>query len=138
MAEKAGFRALAYFGDIIRMPMAGVGTNDDNINKRPELVKRTLKATLKAIDFVKDPSRQREVVALIGDWFKIDRDLARGAYRQMVEIYPASGMVTDEAIAKDLEIAGQVGGIKDRAPVSRVVDFRWVKEARAELAGTRN
>ena len=138
VAEKAGFRALAYFGDIIRMPMAGLGTNDDNINKRPELVKRTLKATLRAIDFVKDPSRQKEVVALIGDWFKIDSDLAQGAYRQMVDIYPASGTVTDEAIEKDLEIAGQVGGIKDRAPVSRVVDFRWVKEARAELVGTKN
>jgi ABC-type nitrate/sulfonate/bicarbonate transport system substrate-binding protein len=138
VAEKSGFHTLAYFGDIIRMPMAGLGTNDDNINKRPELVKRTLRATLKAIDFVKDPSHQREVVAIIGDWFKIGSDLAQAAYRQMVDIYPLTGIVADEAIEKDLEIAGQVGGIKDRVPVSRVVDFRWVKEARAELAGSKN
>jgi hypothetical protein len=101
-------------------------------------VKRTLKATLKAIDFVKDPGHQRQVVALIDDWFKVGGDLAQAAYRQMVDIYPASGIATDEAIEKDLEIAGQVGGIKDRVPVSRVVDFRWVKEARAELAGKKN
>jgi ABC-type nitrate/sulfonate/bicarbonate transport system substrate-binding protein len=138
VAEKGGFRTLAYFGDIIRMPMAGLGTNDDNINRRPELIKRTLKATLKAIDFVKDPSHQREVVSIIGDWFKVGSDLAQAAYGQMVDIYPRSGMVADEFIEKDLEIAGQVGGIKDRVPVSRVVDFRWVKEARAELSSRRN
>jgi NitT/TauT family transport system substrate-binding protein len=138
VAEKSGFRSLAYFGDIIRMPMAGLGASDDQINRRPELVKRTVKATLKAIDFVKDPKNQKEVVAIIGDWFKIESDLAQASYRQMVDIYPASGMVTDEAIAKDLEMAGQVGGFKERVPVSRVVDFRWVKEARDELAGRRN
>lgn len=138
VAEKGGFRTLAYFGDIIRMPMAGLGTNDDNINRRPELIKRTLKATLKAIDFVKDPSHQREVVSIIEDWFKVGSDLAQAAYGQMVDIYPRSGMVADEFIEKDLEIAGQVGGIKDRVPVSRVVDFRWVKEARAELSSRRN
>ena len=138
VVEKSGFRTLAYFGDIIRMPMAGLGTNDDNINRRPELIKRTLKATLKAIDFVKDPGHQREVVSIIGDWFKVGSDLAQAAYGQMVDIYPRSGMVADEFIEKDLEIAGQVGGIKDRVPVSRVVDFRFVKEARAELSSRRN
>jgi NitT/TauT family transport system substrate-binding protein len=138
VAEKSGFHTLAYFGDIMRMPMAGLGASDDTISRRPELVKRTLKATLKAIEFVKDPAHRREVVKLIDDWFKIGSDLAETAYRQMVEIYPASGTVSDEAIEKDLEIAGQVGGIKDRVAISRVVDFRWVKDARAELAGKKN
>src|SRR5919109_419808 len=76
VAEKSDFRSLAYFGDLFRIPMAGLGTSDDQINRRPELVKRTLKATLKAIDFVKDPKNQKEVVAIIGDWFKIGSDLA--------------------------------------------------------------
>jgi NitT/TauT family transport system substrate-binding protein len=138
VAEKSGFRSLAYFGDIMRIPMAGLGASDEQIKRRPELVKRTVKATLKAIDFVKDQSNQREVVEIMGNWFKISGDLAQASYRQMVDIYPASGTVPDEAIAKDLAIAGQVGGIKESVPVSRVVDFRWVKEARAELSGRRN
>jgi ABC-type nitrate/sulfonate/bicarbonate transport system substrate-binding protein len=96
----------------MRIPMAGLGASDDQVKRRPELVKRTVKATLKAIDFVKDQSKQREVVEIIGNWFKISGDLAQASYRQMVEIYPSSGMVPDEAIAKDLAIASQVGGIK--------------------------
>ena len=43
-------------------------------------------------------------------------------------------MVSDEALEKDLEIARQTGAIKDRVPLSRVVDFRFVKEARSELS----
>jgi NitT/TauT family transport system substrate-binding protein len=138
VAERSGFRSLAYFGDLMRMPMAGLGTSDDQISRRPELVKRTLKATLKAIDFVKDPKNKKEVVTVIRDWFKVGSDVAQASYREMVDIYPASGTVSDEAIAKDLEMADQVGGIKERVPVSRVVDFRWVSEARSELTGKRN
>jgi hypothetical protein len=77
-------------------------------------VKRTIKATLRAIDFLKEPKNQNEVVAIIRDWFKVESDLAQASYPQMVDIYPASGMVTDEAIAKDLEMARQVGGIQGR------------------------
>jgi len=138
VAERAGLRSVAYLGDAIRMPMAGLGTNEDNIAKKPELLKRTVKATLRAIDFIKDPSKKKEVVAVIGDWFRIGSDLAQAAYGQMIDIYPSNGMASDEAIQKDLEIARQVGAVKDHVPVSRVVDFRWVKEARAELSGKKN
>jgi hypothetical protein len=47
------------------------------------------------------------------------------------------GMVADDVIDKDLEIARQSGAIKNRIPLSRVIDFRLVKAARAELLGQR-
>jgi hypothetical protein len=53
----------------------------------------------------------------------------------MVEAYPPNGMVADEALEKDLEIARQIGAIKNRVPLSRVVDFQFVKAARGELSG---
>ncbi len=39
-----------------------------------------------------------------------------------------------QVIEKDLEIARQTGAIKTRVPLSRVVDFQFVKAARAELS----
>ena len=71
----------------------------------------------------------------MADWFKIGNDLAQDAYDQMVEAYPASGMVSDEALEKDLEVARQAGSIKGRVPLSRVVDFQFVRKARSELSG---
>ena len=135
VAAKAGFHNLTYLGDALRLPMAGLGAADESMKKRPELLKRAVKSTLRAIDFVRDRSNKREVLALMGDWFKISDDLAQNAYDQMVQAYPANGMVSDQALEKDLEVARQTGAIKGRVPLSRVVDFQFVREARQELSG---
>ena len=135
VAAKAGFHNLTYLGDALRLPMAGLGAADESMKKRPDLLKRAVKSTLRAIDFVRDRSNKSEVLALMGDWFKISDDLAQNAYDQMVQAYPANGMVSDQALEKDLEIARQTGAIKGRVPLSRVVDFQFVREARQELSG---
>jgi ABC-type nitrate/sulfonate/bicarbonate transport system substrate-binding protein len=36
VAEKAGLLKLAYFGDVMRLPMAGLGASDENIAKKPD------------------------------------------------------------------------------------------------------
>ncbi len=135
VAAKAGFHNLTYLGDALRLPMAGLGAADESMRKRPDLLKRAVKSTLRAIDFVRDRSHKSEVLALMGDWFKISDDLAHNAYDQMVQAYPANGMVSDQALEKDLEVARQTGAIKGRVPLSRVVDFQFVREARQELSG---
>ena len=134
VATKAGYHNLTYLGDALRLPMAGLGAADASIKSRPGLLKRAVKSTLRAIDFVRDGRNKREVLSLMGDWFKIGEDLAQNAYDQMIEAYPANGMVTDEALEKDLEVARQTGAIKGRVPISRVIDFQFVREARQELS----
>jgi NitT/TauT family transport system substrate-binding protein len=135
VAAKAGFHNLTYLGDALRLPMAGLGAADESMKKRPDLLKRAVKSTLRAIDFVRDRSNKNEVLALMGNWFKISDDLAQNAYDQMVQAYPANGMVSDQALEKDLEVARQTGAIKGRVPLTRVVDFQFVREARQELSG---
>jgi NitT/TauT family transport system substrate-binding protein len=135
VAAKAGFHSLTYLGDALRLPMAGLGASEESIKNRPDLLKRAVKSTLRAIDFVRERRNKREVLSLMGEWFKISDDLAQNAYDQMVQAYPADGMVSDQALEKDLEVARQTGAIKGRVPLSRVVDFRFVRGARQELSG---
>jgi len=135
VAEKAGFRKLAYFGDVMRLPMAGLGASEENIGKRPDLLRRAVRATLRGIDFLRDARNKKEVVGIMVAWFRVNAEQAREAYSQMVEAYPANGIVADEVIEKDLDIARQTGAIKNRVPLSRVVDFQFVKAARRELSG---
>jgi hypothetical protein len=68
------------------------------------------------------------------EWFKIRSEQAQEAYDQMVEAYPPNGIVSDDVLEKDLEIARQTGAIKNRVALSRVVDFQFVKAARNELS----
>jgi len=135
VAEKAGFRKLAYFGEVMRLPMAGLGASDENISKKPDLLRRAVRATLKGIDFLKDARNRKEVVGIMVAWFKVNAEQAQEAYGQMIDAYPPNGMVADEVIEKDLEIARQTGAFKNRVPLSRVIDFRFVKAARSELWG---
>jgi NitT/TauT family transport system substrate-binding protein len=134
VAEKAGFRKLAYFGDAMRLPMAGLGASDENIFKKPDLLRRAVRATLRGIDFLRDAKNKKDVVGIMVAWFKVNAEQAQEAYGQMVEAYPPNGLVSDEVIEKDLEIARQTGAIKNRAPLSRVTDFQFVKAARSELS----
>ena len=134
VAEKAGLRKLAYFGDVMRLPMAGLGTSDENIAKKPDLLRRAVRATLRGIDFLRDARNKKEVVGIMVEWFKIRSEQAQEAYDQMVEAYPPNGIVSDDVLEKDLEIARQTGAIKNRVALSRVVDFQFVKEARNELS----
>jgi ABC-type nitrate/sulfonate/bicarbonate transport system substrate-binding protein len=135
VAEKAGLRRLAYLGEAMRLPMAGLGTSDENITKKPELLRRATRATLRGIDFLRDSRYRNETVGIMVDWFKIRGEQAQEAYSQMVEAYPANGIVSDDILEKDLEIARQTGAIKSRVALSRVVDFQFVREARQELSG---
>jgi len=75
------------------------------------------------------------VAGMMVEWFKIRAEQAEQAYGQMIEAYPPNGVVADEVLEKDLEIARQTGAIKNRVALSRVVDFQFVKEARNELSG---
>lgn len=133
VAEKAGFRKLAYFGDVMRLPMAGLGASDENIAKKPDLLRRSVRATLRGIEFLRDVKNKKEVVGIMVGWFKVSTEQAQEAYGQMVEAYPPNGMVANEVIEKDLEIARQTGAIKTRVPLSRVIDFQFVKAAGGEL-----
>ena len=135
VAEKAGLLKLAYFGDVMRLPMAGLGASDENIAKKPDFLRRAVRATLRGIDFLRDAKNKKEVAGIMVEWFKIRIEQAEEAYGQMVEAYPPNGVVADEVIEKDLEIARQTGAIKNRVALSRVVDFQFVKEARNELSG---
>ena len=134
VAEKAGFRKLAYFGDVMRLPMAGLGTSDENIARRPDILRRAVRATLKGIDFLWNARNKNDVVGIMVAWFKVSAEQAQAAYGQMIEAYPPNGMASDEVIEKDLEIARQTGAIKNSVPLSRVIDFRFVKAARGEVS----
>jgi ABC-type nitrate/sulfonate/bicarbonate transport system substrate-binding protein len=119
----------------MRLPMAGLGASEENIGKKPDLLRRAVRATLRGIDFLRDARNKKEVVGIMVAWFRVNAEQAQEAYSQMVEAYPANGIVADEVIEKDLDIARQTGAIKNRVPLSRVVDFQFVKAARRELSG---
>lgn len=132
-ASKLGLKILAYAGEFVQMPLGGIGTSETLIQKKADLVKKVLRATLRGSAFVREKKNKERVVAAMMRWFGVDQEIARESYDQMIPAYPMNGMTSAEVLRKDLDIARQLGGIQGDVPLSRVVDFRLLREVQKEL-----
>ena len=132
-ARRLGLKILPYAGDLVQLPMGGIGTSDKLIQNKPDLVKKVIRATLKGIAFLREKKNKEGVVAAMRQWFKIDQEIARESYDQMILAYPLNGTTSPEVLRKDLEIIQQPGGVQGDALLSRVVDFRLLREVQKDL-----
>ncbi len=55
-AEELGYRSLGNVADYLRTVLAGLGTSDARIKSNPAQVKRMIRATLRGMDFARDPA----------------------------------------------------------------------------------
>lgn len=133
VAKKYGLAVIGYYGDVLQMPLGGLGSSDDYMQKKKETVRRVLRGTLKGTAFLRQTKNKDQVIKLIADWFKVDNDIAADSYDQIILAYPPSGMTSAEVLEKDLEISRQVGAIKGNVPLSRVIDFTILEEVNREL-----
>lgn len=133
VSKKAGLKVVAYYGDVLRMPLGGLGASDEFIQKRGDTLKRVLRGTLKGIGFLRQKEKKSEVVKLMVDWFNVDRETAADSYDQIILAYPPDGRTSAEVLEKDLEISRQLGAIKGTVPLSRVVNFKMLDEVAREL-----
>ena len=131
--KTAGLKVVAYYGDVLRMPLGGLGTSDEFILKRGDTLKRVLRGTLKGIGFLRQKDRKSEVVKLMVDWFSVNSETATDSYDQIIQAYPPDGRTSAEVLEKDLEISRQLGAIKGTVPLSRVVNFKMLDEVAREL-----
>ena len=132
-AKKFGFNILAYAGDVLQMPLGGIGAAENLIQKRPDLVKKVLRATLKGTAFLREKKNKKRVVEVMAQWFGINEEIANESYDGMILVYPSSGTTSPESMRKDLEIARKLGHIKGDVPLSQVVDFGLLREVQKEL-----
>ncbi|MGE5854269.1 MAG: ABC transporter substrate-binding protein, partial [Deltaproteobacteria bacterium] len=66
-AEELGFRNLGNAVDYLQSPFAGLGVTDAKMKSNAAQVKRMIRATLKAMEFTRDPLNQEKVAALLMD-----------------------------------------------------------------------
>jgi NitT/TauT family transport system substrate-binding protein len=115
-AKKLGLKIVAYYGDVLQMPLGGLGVSEESIQKKGDTINRVLRATLKGIGFIRQKENKPAVITVMANWFGVDSDSAADSYDQMILAYPPTGRTSDEILEKDLEISRQVGAIKGRVP----------------------
>ncbi len=132
-AEEMGFRNLGSAVDYLRTPFAGVGTSDAKLKANPGQVKRMIRATLKGMEYTKDPANQERVIGLLMDEFKLDRKTTALSLREIIKAFTRDGTMPDDAVKAEIEEIRERAKLKGEIPVSQLVDYRLLKEVLAEM-----
>jgi ABC-type nitrate/sulfonate/bicarbonate transport system substrate-binding protein len=103
-AEKAGMVKLDYLGDILEMPNSGIFTSDDILKKDRDLLRKFLSATVKGIAFLLNDRQKDQNVALMMNYFKLDKDTAEASYNFIRSVHTPHGILSDASMKKFIEV----------------------------------
>jgi ABC-type nitrate/sulfonate/bicarbonate transport system substrate-binding protein len=125
MLKKMGYPALAGPPEV-GLPSAGMLTSDRLIKENPQVVRRTLKALLRAHLYILD-NRQETIQTLI-KWLPQPLDIAEHSYDGELKTLSKDGTMTDAEIET---IIARVG--EKKRPLDEVRDFSFARQAMKEL-----
>ena len=131
-ADDLGLRNLGGTADVMRTPFAGLGTSENKLRSNPSQVKRTIRATLKGMEYTLSPANFDRVIGYLMEEFKLDRKTAELSHREIVKAFTKDGTTTDETVLAEIELIRAQGNIKDQVSIGQAVDYTLLKEALAE------
>ena len=129
--RKAGFNILARAYEIFTFPFVGLGTNTKKLSEKPDEVRRTLKAFIRANRFIRD--NREESIQILTAWGRTDRNSAAAAYDAAVKVFNADGTIPESGLRLVLEQARSEANISREVAVSEVADLTLLREAQREL-----
>ena len=122
---------VANLGREIKMLYTGLATTEELIAKRPDLVRRFVRATVKGREFLK---RFKSQSLVLGKKYDRSADDVRSAdYDATMELMTADGTEDLETQKSDIEIGRRALGIQKEVAPQQVFDFRSVREVYKEL-----
>jgi ABC-type nitrate/sulfonate/bicarbonate transport system substrate-binding protein len=129
--KKLGFNVLARAYELFNFPFVGLGTSTRKIKERPDEVKRTIKALIKANRYIRE--NREGTIQTLAEWGRTTPVLAAAAYDSAFKVYNLDGNIPEDGLLAVIEQAvkeskpGRVIGIPD------VADMTALREAQKEL-----
>ena len=125
---------VANIGKEIKMLYTGLATSEDLLAKRPDVVRRFIRATVKGREILKRYKTQS--LALGKKYDRAPDDVRNADYDVTMEMMTADGTEDLETQRSDIEIAKRALGIQKDIPTDQVFDFRLTREVYKELRDT--
>lgn len=135
-SKEMGFNVLVYAGDIVDMPMGGLGTTDKRIKEKRDEVRRVLRALLRSLRFVNDDREGAK--ALLIDWFKMPSASAAAAYDLGVKIFGRDGIPTDKGLKNLLTATKEELKLQTEIVPETVMDLSIIKDVQRDLGSTKS
>jgi NitT/TauT family transport system substrate-binding protein len=130
-AEKQGLRRLAFMGELLESINGGLGVSERWIQQRPDQIKKMITGVFRGMAYTR--THRTESIALVMSKWKMERDVAEKAFDLMLSTWSESGTASDQAVQVGIEESLKVSSSKQTVPLSRVIDFSFVREVSREL-----
>jgi ABC-type nitrate/sulfonate/bicarbonate transport system substrate-binding protein len=130
-ALDSGLKDLAFLGREVKNSWGTLATSDRLIKEQPALVRNSLRATLKALRFIR--ANKEVTVAAMAKFSKVERDLAGRVYDDLISTFTTDGTVDEETQRNDVAVIRQVIGATEPMAITRGYDFSLARAADREL-----
>ena len=127
----AGFRELSFIGNEVKNSWGTMATTDQLIQEKPKLVAGVVKASLKALRFIR--SERDATIATAMKFAGLEKSIATRMYDDLVGTFNQNGAVDEETQRNDIEVIRQILKTPETIPVQRAYDFRFAREADRQL-----
>jgi NitT/TauT family transport system substrate-binding protein len=131
LAQDEGFRKLASGADVYRVVQGGLTTTKAAISERPELVTKTIRATLRAVRLIRN-DKKYAVEFMKGPYLDLGKErerFAERAYEAAVQGYVLSGVVDEKLQREMITVAAQRVKSAPTVAPERVFDFSFARKA---------
>ena len=125
MLKRMNYPALAGPPEV-GLPVAGMFTSDRLVRENPQLVRRTMKALLRAHRFILE--NKTESIQILLKWLPQPPDIAEHSYETEMKTLSKDGQMTDAELHALIERLGD-----KKRPLDEVRDFSFAREAMKDL-----
>jgi NitT/TauT family transport system substrate-binding protein len=124
--QKMGFHVLAGPPEI-GLPASGLFTSDRLIKENPQVVRRTLRALMKANRFIAD--NRDQTIGVLLQWIPQSKEIAARSYDLELKATTKDGQMSDAELESLIDRLGD-----KKKPLDEVRDFSHVRQALKDLA----
>lgn len=130
-ARQLGFKIVARAYEVFSFPFVGLGTQVKKLKEKPDEVKRTIRALIKANRFIRQ-NREGTIQALV-EWGRTTPELAAAAYDSSWKVFNVDGSMPDEGLRAVIDQAVKEGKVTREVLANEVSDLAPLREAQREL-----
>jgi NitT/TauT family transport system substrate-binding protein len=128
---KRGYKVLLWTRDHVPLTQNAVVVTDKRLKQSPEQVKRTIKGTIEALQFIRD--HHEDSVAIASKWLKLDLATTRAAFENYLPCYSRDGGLSDQALRDLVRYELERANLKKDIPLSQVASRDLLQQAQREL-----
>jgi NitT/TauT family transport system substrate-binding protein len=129
-AEKEGFTKIAATRDYVNVSGTGLVAHADQIKKRPSVMKRFIRAALRAMNFIRE--NRAETTQMIVREFGMDQEIAALAYKQLLELLSTDGKNRVEGYQLLIDFARAAQKVEKPIRASQFIDETLLDEVLRE------